>query len=88
MNRDGDRVYLMVINKNMDESITSSIELKDFVPAAEASAWVLNGPAIDATNENSDENVKVSHKKIKIKNNPFEFTFEPHSLTAIEMDRK
>ncbi|GBD97963.1 MAG TPA: hypothetical protein ENG83_12135 [Nitrospirae bacterium] len=82
-NRDGDRVYLMVINKNMDQGITASIELKDFVPAEKASAWVLNGPAVDATNEDNPENVKVVHSEFKVNQNPFEFTFEPHSLTAI-----
>ena len=86
--RAGDTIYLMVINKNTDESITSLIDLKDFIPAAEVNAWELNGPAIDATNENSDENVKVLHKKLTLKNNPFEFTFEPHSLTAIEINSK
>ncbi len=83
--RNGDRIYLMVINKDMNKSITSSISLKDFIPSGDADAWVLNGPGIDATNEHYPENVKVAHKKIEIKNNPFEFTFEPHSLTAIEI---
>ena len=85
VNRDRNRVYLMVINKSMDESITSSIDLKDFVPAGRASAWVENGPSIDATNEDNPENVKVVHSEFKVKQNSFEFTFEPHSLTAIEI---
>lgn len=85
---DGKKVYLMVINKNMDQSMTSTIELKDFVPAPEGNAWVLNGPSVDATNEKKHDNVKVMHKKFEIKGNPFEYTFEPHSLTAIEIERK
>ena len=100
----GDKVYLMVINKNMDEAITSLIELKDFLPSKKvvttfssirvnsdslrANAWILNGPTVDATNEKKADNVKVIHKEFEIKNNPFEFTFEPHSLTAIEIERE
>jgi alpha-L-arabinofuranosidase len=84
---DDSKVYLIVINKNMDSSITSAIDLKDFVPAGKGDAWVLNGPGVDATNEKNHNNVKVTHKEFEIKGNPLEFTFEPHSLTAIEIER-
>jgi len=84
---DGKRVYLMVINKNMDGSMPATIELKDFVPASDANTWILNGPSVDATNEEKHDNVKVVHHEIEITGNLFEFTFEPHSLTAIEIKR-
>ena len=84
---DGNKVYLMVINKNMDEAMTSTIDLKGFVPASKGNAWVLNGPGVDATNEKKHDNVKVTQHEFEIKENPFEFTFEPHSLTAIEITR-
>lgn len=87
-NKDGNKVYLMVINKNMDESITTTIDLKDFTPTSEGDAWVLNGPSIDATNEKNPDNVKIVHKKFEIKSTPFQFTFEPHSLTAIEIEKR
>ena len=79
------RVYLMVINKNMDKDITSLIELNDFVPSGRADAWVLNGSSIDANNEKVSDNVKVAHKSFEIESASFEFTFEKHSLTAIEI---
>jgi alpha-L-arabinofuranosidase len=85
---DGKKVYLMVINKNMKEAITSTIDLKDFVLSDQGDVWVLNGPGIDATNEKMHDNVKVVHKKFDIKDDPFVFTFEPHSLTAIELIRR
>ncbi len=83
---DGDKVYLMVINKNMDESEAVTIELRDFVPSGEINAWILNGPSVDATNEVTHDNVKITNKKVKINGNPFEFVFEPHSFTAIEIE--
>jgi len=85
---DGKKVFLMVINKNMDAPMTSKIDLKDFALASKGNAWVLNGPSVDATNEKKHDNVKVSHQKFEIKGNPFDFTFEPHSLTAIEIEEK
>jgi alpha-L-arabinofuranosidase len=87
-NENGSKIYLMVINRNMDKSVTSTIELKKFVPARECNAWILNGPSIDATNEKTPDNVSVEYNKVEIKTNPFKFTFESHSLTAIEIERK
>jgi len=84
----GDKIYLMIINKNMEEAITSSIEIKDFLPSDKADAWTLNGPSVDATNEKKADNVKVTHREFEIKNNSFVFTFEPHSLISIEIAKK
>lgn len=86
-NAGGKKLYLMVINKNMSASISTEINLKDFVPNSKGEAWILNGPSVDATNEVNHDNVKVTHTEFEIKGNPFEFTFEPHSLTAIEIER-
>ncbi|MFH1642938.1 MAG: alpha-L-arabinofuranosidase C-terminal domain-containing protein [Nanoarchaeota archaeon] len=96
---DEKKVYLMVINKNMDALMTAAIDLKDFAPAAKGNAWVLNGPSVDATNEKMHDNVKVTHRTFEIRQSQvlglksqesagtqFEFTFEPHSLTAIEIE--
>jgi len=91
--KNGNKIYLMVINKNMDDSMTSTIDLKDFTPANVGNAWILNGPSVDATNEVKHDNVKVTHRKFGVWSkesgvkNSFEFTFEPHSLTAIEIEK-
>ena len=95
--KDGKKVFLMVINKNIDGAVTTLINLNDFKPAAKANAWTLNGPGVDALNEDNHNNVKITHKAFKITSdairpdnsaNQFEYTFEPHSLTAIELDRE
>jgi len=114
-NTDENRVFLIVINKNMDESITSTIQLKGFLPSSKGDAWILNGTSIDATNEDNPDNVTVKHVEFGVESrelgvggresgvgsreleannlepgakNDFTFTFEPHSLTAIEIERK
>jgi len=85
--KEGEKIYLMVINKNMDSSETATIYLKDFIVDSTANAWILNGPSVDATNEKDHDNVKVTNKKFVIKEDSFKFTFEPHSFTAIEIER-
>ena len=87
-NKNGDKIYLMVINKNMNEAINSLVGLKDFLPFEKANAWILNGPSVDATNEEKADNVRISHREFEIENVFFEFTFEPHSMTAIEIRRR
>ncbi len=83
MNEQGDTVYLMVINKNMGETVTARLDLRGFEANPEVKAWVLTGPSIDATNETDPETVRVLEKE-----GGLFFTFEPHSLTAVEIKRR
>lgn len=87
-NKDKSKIYLMVVNKDLDHGIIATIDLKDFDPSGKGEAWILNGPSIDATNEKNPNNVKVTRKRFEIIDNPFEFTFQPHSLTAMEITRR
>ncbi|MBN2144931.1 MAG: hypothetical protein JW774_09935 [Candidatus Aureabacteria bacterium] len=86
--KDGKKVYLMVINKNLNEPMQTTIQLKDFNPAATADVWTLNGPDVISTNEQNHDNVKVIHKTVQIPGANFSYTFEPHSLTALEIRGK
>jgi len=63
----GEKIYLMVVNKNMHNTLSSLIKLEDFLPSEKAVAWILNGPSVDATNEHKPDNVKVAVKTINIK---------------------
>lgn len=90
---DGKKIYLMVINKNLVEKAPSAVILKDFLAKTNGDAWVLNGPTIDATNENNPKNVHITHTEFNITNDNhkygsrFVITFEPHSLTALEINK-
>jgi alpha-L-arabinofuranosidase len=59
----------------------------DFTAVQKGNAWILNGPSTDATNEKDSNNVNVKHLEFQINDNKIEFTFEPHSLTAVELER-
>ncbi|MCK5617550.1 hypothetical protein KAR91_87610 [Candidatus Pacearchaeota archaeon] len=87
VNENGDKIYLMIINKNINNFITSAIELNNFSPDSQGDAWVLSGPSVDATNEKDHDNVKITHRQFDVAGSTFEYTFEPHSLTAIEIRR-
>ncbi|MFH0926569.1 MAG: alpha-L-arabinofuranosidase C-terminal domain-containing protein [bacterium] len=82
---DGKSIFFMVVNRHMEANISATICLKGFTPSETAKAWVLNGPSIDAINENDHENVKVTDISFEVKGNIFSFSFEPHSLTALEI---
>lgn len=82
--KEGDCLYLMVINKSMDRSVECSILLEGFAPASPGQAWVLNGPGVDATNEEEPDCVKVTRRAVDNSKGVSGFAFEPHSLTAIE----
>lgn len=84
-NNDGTKIYLMVINKNLDKEITCKIQPKDFIPDKTSKAWILNGPSIEATNEKDANNVAVKYQEFSAGEDGFNFTFEPQSLTAIEI---
>lgn len=88
--KDGSVVYLMVINKSTDKAITTLVDLRNIADNADETplvvgVWTLGGPSIAATNEIRSDNVKVLHKEIRIEDTPFEYTFQPYSLTAIEI---
>ncbi len=86
--KDGKTLYLMVVNKNMDNGVPASIHVGDF-KAARAQAWVLNGPRVESLNEKDHQEVYVKQVNFDLdeqkNDDKVGFTFEPHSLTAIEI---
>ena len=86
-NPDTNKIYLMVVNKNMETDVPCKINLVDFEPDR-GSTWTLNGPTVAATNENNPYNVKVVNKALEIEGESFVYLFPAHSLTAIEIEGK
>jgi alpha-N-arabinofuranosidase len=84
---DGKKIYIMIVNRNINDDIELNIELDGFIPNKEVSAWVLNGPGVDATNETDHDNVKIDPEKFDFGEKPYIVTVEPHSLTAVEITK-
>ncbi len=80
----GERVYLMVVNKDQQGPRTATVAVPGF-DAKSTRAWVLDGPSIDATNEVDPATVHVSAQPVNTAKDGLTFTFGPHSLTAIEI---
>ena len=89
-NEKKDRIYLMVINKNLEEPMRTRIKINGFPFGLVVRAWVLNGPSVAATNENGRERVKIHYRKVEVDPDKgyFWFTFEPHSVTALELTHR
>ena len=77
-------ICLMVVNRNVDAPITTSIRIPTGQIKA-ADAWQLSGD-LDATNEKNPDKVKVSNISPKVvSEHEATITFPAHSLTAIEL---
>lgn len=78
---------LIVINKNLEKTMTARIRIKNFSFKDTGNSWVVNGTSVDSTNGDGKEHVKITDGIFEIKNNRdyFDFTFEPHSVTALEV---
>jgi alpha-L-arabinofuranosidase len=82
---DGQKVYLMVVNKNLDAPIPTTVRLTGFTPQR-AQAWTLTGPSVDATNEQDPHAVTVQERDWGTVQDGFAIEFPPHSLTAVEVE--
>jgi alpha-N-arabinofuranosidase len=78
---DGRKLYLIVFNKSVSDSIQTSIRLAGFSAAA-AQYWEANGPSLDATS-----GIETKQSAVEPITDPKAFThdFPPHSMTAIEL---
>ncbi|MCW5203742.1 hypothetical protein VU12_12490 [Desulfobulbus sp. US4] len=83
------KLSLIVVNKNIDNSVAARIKINDFDASKNVRFSVLNGPSIGSTNEKGVELVKITegHFEKEAGNDYFVFTFEPHSVTALEITR-
>ncbi|MCK4597633.1 T9SS type A sorting domain-containing protein [bacterium] len=83
----GTNLYIMVINKQLDENVEATIQVVGFEVQPEAHIWTLNGPSITASNEEDPNTVNIVPSALSSVSSSFTYTFPAHSLTAIELRR-
>ncbi|MBI4707261.1 MAG: hypothetical protein HY761_04985 [Candidatus Omnitrophica bacterium] len=89
LNKDGNKLYLMVLNKNVYQDLEASIMLRDFSLSNSVNVWTLGGGSVATTNETDPNNVKITHKLTDLQNeNTLSYLFPAHSLTALEFTLK
>ena len=72
----------MIVNKSLDRCIETFIE--GISPKA-ARAWCLDGPAVDATNEENPFEVGLKQLPTQTTQDSATLILPPHSLTAVEI---
>jgi hypothetical protein len=83
---DSNKLYIMVVNKNLDNKMPTNVNLGNF-KAGKAKIYTLTGPSIEATNETNPNNVTVKESSKVINGSLFSYDLEPRSITAIEISK-
>lgn len=82
----GERLYLLVINRHLEDDIKTAIQIKGFTPKANAFVYTLNGPSVDSTNEyGNHDTIFISSSKFFKASRNFTYKFPAHSVTVIEL---
>jgi len=87
---DSEKNYLCIItvNRHPEKNITAKIQLREFEHNGIVSVAIINGPAIDATNDFDGERIGIERFQEKIKNNDFQWDFPAHSITMLKIQLK
>jgi hypothetical protein len=80
----GQRLYLMVVNKRLQQNVSATIQIDGWEPQPEAHLWILNGPDILASNE-EHQTVDITTETLGSVKNDFSHTFPAHSVTVMEL---
>ncbi len=81
--KDGKKVYVAIVNKELEQSIETEIE---GVKTRKAKVFSLTGPSVDATNEDNPQNVRVIELPVELSNGSLKFFLPPHSFTVVEIE--
>jgi hypothetical protein len=90
----GDKLHLMVINKNQTQNMSATINLSNFNPQSTALSWELNGPSVQSTTGISINGTQVASNGTLPSiagtamtgiAGSFTKTFPAHSITMIEL---
>ncbi|MEW6442579.1 MAG: alpha-L-arabinofuranosidase C-terminal domain-containing protein [bacterium] len=80
----GNTVSLIVVNRHYDHAIRTSVEVRGLAPKMELSAWELNGPDPHARNDfDHKDRVGITKLESRRVSPVFQYTFPPHSVTAM-----
>ncbi len=80
--QDENSITLFVINKNINSSVKTVINLKNFKAAPEINTWTVTGKNIS-----SDTGGEITHSKAKFNKNIQTYSFTPHSITVIKFKK-
>jgi len=78
------RLSMMVVNRHFDEGVRARIHLKNFHPRQVATVWELNAPSPFSKNDfDRKDEVGIITKELRRVSSSFNYTFPPHSVSAL-----
>lgn len=87
LSRDRHHVYLAVVNRSQDKSVSTRISLSGWRPAGDqAQAYELNGKSWDAFNPyGSTANVDIQRRAVEVRHARFSYRCPAHSVTVLDL---
>jgi len=78
--RQGEKVYAIIVNRNIDKDIKTRIELEGAEKGWSARLFILSGSSLGSTQ------VEIVEKDLAVNNRLLNVVFNRHSVTAIEIN--
>jgi alpha-L-arabinofuranosidase len=84
---DGHTLYLAVVNRSQDQSVSTGIRLSGWRPSSDqVRAYELNGKSWDSFNPyGSTANVNIRERMVGVQHAAFSYRFPAHSITVLEL---
>jgi alpha-N-arabinofuranosidase len=85
---DGRTLFLAVVNRALDEAVSTRINLKGWqLVGGQAQVYELDGKSWDAFNPyGSTENVNIGHRTLEVTPTAFSYLFPAHTVTVLEVN--
>jgi alpha-L-arabinofuranosidase len=78
------KLNLLVLNRSLTDSLTTTFHLKGFLPVPPVQIQTLHGSSIGAHNEDGAPTVETITSQLTYASSSFRYAFPPHSLTSME----
>ena len=83
---DGDKLRLVLLNRDLEKHLKTAVGLVGFTPAPGAKVRALVGDSLNATNDQAPGAVRVEESTLT-GGSSFEVTLASHSLTTVSFER-
>jgi alpha-N-arabinofuranosidase len=81
------QLAIYVVNRSRAKEMETSVQLSNGEFKGDIKIYTVNGPDIKAENTfETPANVQIKEKRITARNHTLNFTYEPHSVTALVCD--
>ena len=78
-------IYLIIVNRRL--AGTTPLQIKKVGAVQSATAQVLSGPSLEATNESNPNNVTLQPLAVQVEKDGLALELPPHSVTGIRIKR-